>query len=73
MTDNDENNGWHEYKLLVIDRLDTLKDGLEQLTNTVNRIDKQVTAIKIKSGLWGAIAGSVPTLIGMLIYMIVKR
>lgn len=68
----EDNNGWHEYKLLVIDRLDNLQENVKELTDAVNKLKNEVIAIKIKSGLWGALAGSVPALITMLVYMAVK-
>ena len=48
------------FQALVIQRLDGLDDRLERLENTVvlTRID--IATLKVKTGMWGALAGMVP-------------
>jgi hypothetical protein len=48
------------FQSLVIQRLDALDDRLEKVENTVvlTRID--IATLKVKAGMWGALAGMVP-------------
>jgi hypothetical protein len=48
------------FQALVIQRLDALDDRLEKVENTVvlTRID--IATLKVKAGMWGALAGMVP-------------
>lgn len=72
------NNGddWKKYKIWVIDnirRLRTEVDGLRSQINDVvmaqlNELENKITALQVKSGIWGLIAG----LLGVVIAMVIK-
>ncbi len=63
MTGNE--NGWGEYKLLV---LDALKD-LKELIRTVSDLKRDLAIIKVRYSLLGLIAGAIP----VFIYWLVNR
>lgn len=50
MTGDDSENGWNEYRRMVIDKLNTLTTKVDQLTN-------DVANLKGKAGVWGALGG----------------
>lgn len=84
----DLGNGWDQCKREIYHRfseteqkMDRLVTAIEGLTNklnlyiTENEVFKK--EIKIKAGLWGAVSGSIPVLIsiliGLLFYLIQKN
>lgn len=61
-----EQDGWNEYQLLVLHRLDSLDARMEKVEEymVLSRIDQEQR--KMKAGLWGAMAGMVPAFLGFL-------
>ena len=66
-------NGWSQWEKLIVYRLDTLAKGLEELKETAEtligghaKLSEEITAIKIKSGMWGAVSGALATALGGL-------
>lgn len=70
----DENGEWKEYRRLVLDRLTAMEKRLDMIDGKwAERFDlmearmreneMEVVAVKIKAGMWGAIAGMLPSLI----------
>jgi len=69
-------NGWEKYQLLVLERLDNLNEGQDNLWKVVNalRIDlnnykvassSDISALKVKAGIFGAVSGLISTAIGL--------
>jgi len=67
----DKGNGWGEWKNHVLLELSRMNDKIEKSdgkrleyevksTEQRNKMSNQITAIKVKSGVWGAIAGLIP-------------
>ncbi len=67
MTPDDFDNGWKEWKNHVLSELDRLKPIQTDLTN----IKVAIENLKVKSGIWGAIAGIIPSM-GVIVYLIAK-
>jgi len=67
---------WKKYKIWVIDNIRRLRnevDGLrDQVNDTImaklNDLENKITALQVKSGVWGLIAG----LLGVVIAMTIK-
>lgn len=61
-----EQTGWSAYEKLVLDRLDTLDDrvGNVEAQIVLARID--IATLKVKAGMWGAVAGMVPAIIAVV-------
>jgi len=65
-----------EQKDKVIERIEAVKDGLSKdisitrdlLSKDILSIRDDVTALKIKAGVWGALGGAIPVAIGLLIW-----
>ena len=84
MTNNEEsNNGWHEWGKFVLKELERLNKVISDLMNAYNqelkgiRADiskmevnnsKDITALKVKSGVWGLIGGLIPVLITVALF-----
>lgn len=62
-----ESNGWSAYERLVMDKLDTLEEELHGLDEKVTLLRIDVAQLKIKAGVWGAVAGMVPALIASFV------
>ena len=62
-----EENSWNEWQKLVLDKLDTIdevKDDVKEImTNDLPHIREEIATLKVKAGIWGAIAGALPALI----------
>ena len=48
---------WKEYQLLVLSRLDELKESVDGLCKKQHEHDKEIDRLKLKSGIWGLIGG----------------
>lgn len=55
-------NGWSVYEKLVIHRLDTVDRQLQELEEQVLLMRIELAQRKVKAGLWGAAAGSIPAI-----------
>jgi hypothetical protein len=54
-----DNNGWDEWRHYVLENLKSNNTKLDELTGIAKRLEIEMSAIKIKSGLLGTIAGAV--------------
>jgi hypothetical protein len=61
MSDGNPGNGWSKAELYVMEKLDRLEKGQQELLMSVARLDKNLavlsTEVKLKGGIWGALAG----------------
>lgn len=71
-------NGWDNYKLLVVDTLKRLEQAaqdhdrrdderFEKLHETLEGIRSDISSLKFRSGVWGALAGMIPALAVLLV------
>lgn len=74
----EQHNGWSEYKREVIHRIKTLEVKMdkfeekmdkfeENMEKRINQISIDVSKLKLKSSLWGSLAGLITTLTTILI------
>ena len=69
----DKENGWAEWSRYVLKELERLNKCYENLDTKIGKLSTQITILKMKSGMWGAIAGAVPTLIVVILYLVFKK
>jgi hypothetical protein len=62
-----ENNGWAEYKLLVMNQLSTMTAELKDINTKLDGLNNSVLILKVKAGVYGGIAGFVITALTTLI------
>ena len=57
----DERNGWSEYKLLITEAVERHEEQIEKLRDEVHfgfeELKVAVAQLKIKAGMWGAMSG----------------
>lgn len=72
-----EDNGWAEWKRYVLAKLEDLSSDVEKIKDSLVEKDKEIInqlhmirdeiqTIKIKSGLWGVLAGSIPPILAAI-------
>jgi hypothetical protein len=55
--------GWLEYRKLILSELERVSRELRDLNQKVSDIHTEIAMLKVKSGLWGALAGAIPALV----------
>jgi len=68
-----DNNGWDEYKKLILKEIKDLSDKtsrLEKRMDTqmelISTIREDIAGLKVKSGIWGFIGGGIPSLVAVI-------
>ncbi len=64
-------NGWNEWKNHVLLELEGHNKRLDNIDQSLNRLWTEISALKVKSGLWGFLGAMVPISI-LLIYQMVN-
>lgn len=54
--------GWSAYEKLVLDKLQSLEEGQDDLRSEMVAVRIDIATLKVKAGLWGAVAGTVPAI-----------
>ena len=78
-----DGNGWNEYKRDILHRFDEQKDETRKLEQKVDALTEKINRyiishevfkkeMKIKSGIWGFVAGSMPFALFLLKELIIK-
>jgi len=69
-----EKDGWDEYRIYILKALERYNEDLDDVRNLQTVIVKdlsdvkaQLAGLKVQSGIWGLIAGSLPVLVAMLL------
>ena len=65
-------NGWAEGSRHVLLELERHNGLLEKIIEGQSKLDKRITIIEVKSGVWGALGGSIGSAILLLILRSVK-
>jgi len=73
--------GWNEYKLLVLDQIERVSRQVAELerkmdamrADDIASVKVEIALLKQKAGLWGAIAGIVPSALAALIWYLSHR
>ena len=61
----DGENGWKEYQLLVLHELKTHSQDLVAIRGELQKLHIEISALKVKSGMWGLIGGVIPVAIAL--------
>lgn len=71
-----ESNGWNEWSRHVLAELKRFNLMINELDSKLNKMEventKEITALKVKAGLWGAIGASIPAAIAIIYTMMSK-
>ena len=60
-------NGWSEYKLLIVHELQRLDEDVSGMKEDIQKLDRDVLALKIKASIWGAVAGFAVSMLPTLV------
>jgi hypothetical protein len=61
---------WDEHRLLVMKSLDELKASVADIQKAQEQIHREIITLRVKSSLWGGLAGTVPAIIvGVLAWL----
>ena len=58
-------NSWHEWSNHVLIELKRLDSSLQDVHSELHEISVEIAMLKVKAGLWGALAGLIPALIAV--------
>jgi hypothetical protein len=61
MLPHQDDHDWREYRRLVMDHMSRTDGKLDAINGRLSRIESEIEGLKVKSGLWGAVAGIVTT------------
>jgi hypothetical protein len=79
-----EEQSWHEYRRLVLNELERLNDNITALTLKIENLNGarerdisdlrvKVGMLEVKSGIWGAVGGSLASLIAIAIALAMRH
>lgn len=63
-----EHGDWSEYQRLVMSKLETLEQGQHDTNEKLQALTTEMAVMKVKSGLWGFLAGTVPAAIAVAVH-----
>lgn len=66
-----DQNSWEANAVHISAELKRLAEGQESLVEEMKQIHIDIVMLKLKASLWGAAAGSIPTIVAV-VYMILK-
>ena len=70
MPSNPNSDNWGEWRQHVLLELERLNGCYERLDGRLGKLNEDMVALKIKSGIWGFAAGSVPAL-AIILYKVI--
>lgn len=68
-----EDNGWGEWRRVVLSELKDLKEGQKEFRGDVEAIRVEMAILKTKAGVWGMIAGAIPVSIGLVVHWLTGK
>lgn len=64
-------NGWEQWSRHVLVELNRLNNNYERLNEKIDQVCLDVATVKVKAGVWGAIAGIIPAAL-VAFYLMLK-
>ena len=65
----EKTNGWENLGSHVLAELKRINTAYEKLDEKLDKAMIEIAGLKIKSGIWGLIAGAIPVIIGLILYL----
>ncbi len=62
------NDDWNAYKLLILDRLEEIKEQNTLIISDVANLKTQIAVLKTKAAIWGSFAGAVVTFVAKKVF-----
>lgn len=70
MADERNTNGWSKWENHVLLELKRLNECHGDVNTKLDALMKEVSALKVKAGIWGVIGGAVPVIIGLGVWVL---
>lgn len=67
MSDTSNLNGWREWSKYVLKELERNNADHEKILVQLNVMQNEITALKVKAGIWGFIGGAIPVIAAVLL------
>ena len=64
---------WSEYQRLVMSELRQLREDLKSARSEINDIRIEMTTLKVKAGMWGLLAGTVPAAVAVMLHFFGRK
>lgn len=64
-----DEHSWDEYRRMVVAHMVSTDDKLDKISSRLSSIESEIATLKVKSGLWGAVAGVIATMGALLMAM----
>lgn len=58
-----DDQGWERYQLHVLKELKRIGDEVSHVHAEIHTMMTEISMLKLKSGIWGALAGAIPVVI----------
>jgi len=68
----DNGNGWDEHRKFVVETLERHEQRLNDIHDLQRQTLVAIATLKVKAGVWGALAGAIPVLILIAIYLFTR-
>lgn len=68
-----DGNGWNEWSRYVLKELERLNHCYESIIKELVIIKSEISALKVKAGVWGLLGGCIPVTITMVVYFFARR
>lgn len=65
-----EHNARDSYDRLILHRLDALGEDVQRIEGKVETLLIDVAMLKVKSGVWGAVAGCIPAAVAIVVAVV---
>jgi len=73
-------NGWSKYQMMVLQRLDRQDKDLDSIKKEIQEVREkdmvqlqvEIAMLKVKSGVWGFLAGAIPASVALAIQWLRK-
>ena len=63
-------NGWSRWENHVLAELRRLNDWLAGVDRKLDRVGEDISGLRVKSGVWGLIGGSIPAIAALLYFLL---
>ena len=63
-------NGWSEWSKYVLKELERLNDYQMAVSKKLDKLLIDTTIMKVKASLWGALAGVVPAIVMLIVWLV---
>ena len=67
-----DENGWKEWSKYVLKELERLNECYKKLDDKVDSVRREIAVLKVKSGIWGAVAGMIPVAVLVVLFLLNK-